>query len=137
MKTVFADTGYWVALLNPKDDLHAKAVQVTQEILPAQIMTTEFVLVELLNGASKRGDRLRAAALKLVEGILADPSVEVVASTTDLFQAAMELYRQRLDKRWSHTDCASFCVMNKRRIVEALAYDYHFEQAGFVALLRD
>jgi predicted nucleic acid-binding protein len=31
----------------------------------------------------------------------------------------------------------SFCVMNDRRIVEALAYDHHFEQAGFVALLRD
>jgi predicted nucleic acid-binding protein len=26
--------------------------------------------------------------------------------------------------------------MNDRRIVEALAYDHHFEQAGFVALLR-
>ena len=137
MKTIFADTGYWVALLNPNDDLHTKAVQLTQEILPVQIVTTEFVLMELLNGASKRGDRLRAAAIKMTEQIVADPSVEVVTSTTGLFQAAMDLYRQRLDKKWSHTDCASFCVMNERRIVEALAYDHHFEQAGFVALLRD
>jgi uncharacterized protein len=24
---VFADTGYWIALLNPRDDLHQKASQ--------------------------------------------------------------------------------------------------------------
>ncbi len=35
------------------------------------------------------------------------------------------------------TDCASFLVMEKRGIAEALAYDRDFEQAGFVALLRD
>lgn len=26
MRVVFADTGYWVALLNPHDDLHNKAI---------------------------------------------------------------------------------------------------------------
>ncbi len=25
MRIVFADTGYWIALLNPRDDLHDKA----------------------------------------------------------------------------------------------------------------
>jgi hypothetical protein len=25
MERVFADTGYWIALLNPRDDLHGKA----------------------------------------------------------------------------------------------------------------
>jgi predicted nucleic acid-binding protein len=54
MKTLFADTGYWIALLNPSDELH---------------------------------DR-------------------------------------------------SFQIMLQQNILEALAYDKHFEQAGFVALLR-
>ncbi len=27
MRAVFADTGYWVALLNPRDELHQKAVR--------------------------------------------------------------------------------------------------------------
>ena len=30
----------------------------------------------------------------------------------------------------------SFHVMHERGILRALAYDEHFEQAGFVALLR-
>ena len=46
------------------------------------------------------------------------------------------MYRQMLDKEWSLTDCASFALMKERGIAEALAHDRHFEQAGFVALLR-
>ena len=32
MKRVFADTGYWVALLNPRDDLHQKALELSQKM---------------------------------------------------------------------------------------------------------
>ena len=42
----------------------------------------------------------------------------------------------RLDHSWSVVDCASFVVMRTRQIQEALAFDRHFEQAGFTALLR-
>jgi predicted nucleic acid-binding protein len=42
----------------------------------------------------------------------------------------------RPDKDWSLTDCISFVVMNAESISEALTGDEHFEQAGFVALLR-
>jgi uncharacterized protein len=137
MRVVFADTGYWIALINPADDLHDRALAVTQQLLPMQIVTTDAVLVELLNGFSGRGDRLRGVAVRLIESLQVDPTVEVVPQATELFNAGLRLYGQRLDKNWSHTDCVSFCVMNDRRIVEALAYDHHFEQAGFVALLRD
>ncbi len=40
------------------------------------------------------------------------------------------------DKDWSLTDCISFVVMHERGITEALTADHHFEQAGFVALLK-
>ena len=30
----------------------------------------------------------------------------------------------------------SFCIMQQQNLLEALAYDKHFEQAGFIALLR-
>lgn len=29
MRKIFADTGYWIALLNPDDDLHQKTKQIT------------------------------------------------------------------------------------------------------------
>jgi predicted nucleic acid-binding protein len=37
---------------------------------------------------------------------------------------------------WTLTDCISFVVMKEEGIAEALTGDRHFEQAGFVALLK-
>ena len=66
-----------------------------------------------------------------------NPNVEIVAQTDMQFRAAVERYASRGDQRWSLTDCASFLVMEERDITEALAYDRDFEQAGFIALLRE
>jgi predicted nucleic acid-binding protein len=45
-------------------------------------------------------------------------------------------YHRHNDKKWSLTDCTSFVVMREMGITEALTGDTHFEQAGFVALLK-
>ena len=41
MRTVFADTGYWVALLNPQDDLHAIATNLSKTLYPVHIVTSK------------------------------------------------------------------------------------------------
>jgi hypothetical protein len=48
----------------------------------------------------------------------------------------LALYAARPDKEWSLTDCVSFLVMQDHGVTEALTADHHFEQAGFVALLK-
>ncbi len=53
----------------------------------------------------------------------------------DLCARGWQLYRDRLDKDWSLTDCVSFVVMRHRAITEALTADRHFEQAGFIRLI--
>jgi predicted nucleic acid-binding protein len=63
--------------------------------------------------------------------------VTIIPQTSKLFLNAFELYTQRQDKAWSHTDCSSFCIMEELGISESLTYDKHFEQAGFIALLRN
>jgi hypothetical protein len=62
--------------------------------------------------------------------------VEVVPMTSDLYGQAFDLFRNRPDKEWGLTDCASFVVMRARGMTDALTSDDHFEQAGFQALLR-
>jgi uncharacterized protein len=136
MTLLFADTGYWIALLDPQDSLNDKAKALSREHFQATVMTSEMVLTEVLNHFSKRGRGLRIAALMLVNSLRDSPSIEVLPQTPELFQQALQLYSQRLDQAWSHTDCASFVIMQQRGIVEALAYDKHFEQAGFRALMR-
>jgi len=136
VRTVFADTGYWVALVNPRDDLHQHALDTSRSIDPLFIVTSDAVLTELLNDFGQRGPQLRKAAADLAGHLKRSPNCEVVPWASSLFDAGLALYRQRGDKNWSLTDCTSFVVMDEMRISEALAHDQHFEQAGFKALLR-
>ena len=96
-----------------------------------------MVLAEVLNHVSGMGPRTRLATAQLLEDLGSNPNVEIFPQTDAQFRAAVERYAARSDQRWSLTDCASFVLMEERSITEALAYDRDFEQAGFVALLRD
>ncbi|MGI0486053.1 type II toxin-antitoxin system VapC family toxin [Pantanalinema rosaneae CENA516] len=136
MKTVFADTGYWIALLDPQDTLHQRAVNLSVSLAQAQICTSEMVLTEVLNHFSKRGTFLRQTVVAFIQTVQQSPAIEILPQTSELFSTALTLYSQRPDQAWSLTDCASFCLMQQQKIQEALAYDRHFEQAGLIALLR-
>ena len=100
------------------------------------IVTTQMVLTEAFNAMAGTGEGGRHHVTQLLEDIENDPDVEVVPQTDAQFRAAVERYAARSDQSWSLTDCASFLAMEQRGITEALAYDRDFEQAGFVALLR-
>ena len=137
MRVIFADTGYWVAVLNPHDDLHSKAISFSKSLQPIHIVTSEMVLAEVLNDFSDRGNYFRQAAINLMKSLYQSPNITVIAQTSQQFQTALNLYEQRPDKAWSQTDCVSFKIMEEHKILEALAYDKHFAQAGFIPLMRD
>lgn len=133
MKTpTFVDTLYVLALVNPRDHWHARAVAVSRTIQPP-LITTQAILTEIAD-ALARQDR-RAWAVAAIDDLRADPDVECVAIDQTTFDAALALYRERPDKDWGLTDCVSFVVMRQRRIDQALTADMHFVQAGFRALM--
>ncbi|MCY4617835.1 MAG: PIN domain-containing protein [Chloroflexi bacterium] len=136
MAALFADSGYWIALLDRRDELHALARAASARLNEVEIVTTQMALVETLASQAGSGELARLAAIRLVEQLVASPLVEIVPQTDEQFQAALERYAARKDQRWSLTDCASFILMEERGLSEALAYDRDFEQAGFTALLR-
>ncbi len=137
MALVFADTGYWIAILLPGDWLHDRAVSMAATYDEATVVTTQMVLTEVLNHVSKMGPNTRLAAVRFLEDLGSNPNVDIVPQADSQFRAAVERYVSRSDQRWGLTDCASFLVMEERGITEVLAYDRDFEQAGFVALLRE
>jgi uncharacterized protein len=136
MDRVFADTGYWIALLNPRDDLHQKASATSREYSPNEIVTSEMVLTEFLNSISECGPRLREAAARAVASLQNTSQIVIVPQTSQLFEKALKRYQDMSDKSWSLTDCASFLIMEEERLSAALTHDRHFTQAGFQALLR-
>lgn len=132
MKPAFADTAYFLALLNPADQLHSKARSLKLgESKP--MVTTEFVLMEVGDGLSRPGNRLLFA--RFLELLRSQSDVEIVAATPQLFHQGCEFHASRSDKEWSLTDCTSFVVMAEHDIEEALTSDHHFEQAGFKPLM--
>jgi predicted nucleic acid-binding protein len=133
MRSVFADTAFYVALVNPRDHLHAAAVREARGF-QGRVVTTEYVLVELGNRLSRSGDK--GVFVELIRRLQADPLVTVAPAQPALFRRGFELLSSRLDKDWSLTDCISFVVMQDQGLREALTSDHHFEQAGFVPLLK-
>lgn len=130
---IFADTGLLIALVNHQDELHARA-RAWVAHLRSGIVITEHVLWEAVNLCSKPKDRPKIHSL--VNLIRTAEPYELIPASLELFDAGLQLHAQRPDKEWSLTDCISFLVMRDRGIHRALAYDHHFEQAGFEALLR-
>ena len=134
MKQIFADTSYWIGLVNPRDQIHQKVIKITQRLFSVRLLTTEMVLGELLNSFSD--SPFRRAVAGMVLKLRNDRNVRIVPQTSEQFESALLRYKQAADKSWSLTDCASFQVMEAEQIQAALTHDQHFAQAGFETLLR-
>ncbi|MGA2031882.1 MAG: PIN domain-containing protein [Thermoguttaceae bacterium] len=127
MTEVFADSFYWIALLNPADAFHDT---VRRAAVSGRIVTSAAVQLEVLDAFSAY-PALRPAAIRFWERTTHDPQVTVIPLTADVMQDSIDLFKARDDKTWSFTDCISFEIMRRRAIALALSADHHFRQAGF------
>ena len=127
MTEVFADSFYWIALLNPADAFHDT---VSRTPVSGRIVTSLAVQLEVLDAFSAY-PALRPCAIRFWERTTHDPQVTVIPLMAALLQDAIDLFKARDDKTWSFTDCISFEIMRQREIGLALSADHHFRQAGF------
>jgi uncharacterized protein len=132
MKTVFADTYFFLAILNRADPTHERAVALSRQIRSVRV-TTDWIITELADGLAKVGHRERF--MDLYRHIQLSPAIRVVPASRALLEEGISLYGARPDKEWSLTDCISFVVMRDEGIRHALTGDHHFEQAGIKILL--
>ena len=134
MSIVFADAFYFVARLNRCDQHHTRVVEFSRNFR-ARFLTTDWVLMEVADALAKSECRPRVRDFIL--HLRQSPACEIVPASREFFDKAVGLYHQHGDKEWTLTDCVSFAVMRDRGLTEALTEDHHFEQAGFVALLKE
>ena len=132
MNAVFADTFYFLALLNKTDEAHENAGQYAAD-RSKRLVTTAWVLTELADGLAGTGGR--SIFRELVAELEKDGNTQIIPANPALWQRGIDLYAARPDKEWSLTDCISFVVMGDMGITDALTADHHFEQAGFRTLL--
>ncbi len=133
MKRIFADTHFYIALLNRDDPAHAKVRSFLAEQNVETVVTTSWVVAETANAFSK--SRRRADCGRLLAQLSSNAGTKLVPLSEALQRRGLKLFIERADKEWSLTDCISFIVMGDEGLTDALTGDRHFEQAGFTALL--
>ncbi len=137
MPEVFVDSHFWIASLFPRDQWHELALAARGSLASDTILvTTKEVLTEFLASASRSGSTARQAAVNTVRAVLGNETIIVIPQSQELFDKGLDLYEQRLDKRYSLADCISMVVMRERGIQEVLTNDRDFASEGFVTLIR-
>jgi predicted nucleic acid-binding protein len=134
---VFMDSAGFLALWDARDEHHSSAVRLQAQLARKRrrFVTTDYVVDETATLLLIRHSR--SAAVDFLDTVSRSEALRLEWIGPDRFEAASELFRRHLDKEWSFTDCVSFAVMRELTIRDGFTTDYHFEQAGFTALLRD
>ncbi len=130
---MFLDTSGLLSLRDKGDAFHEEAQRLYSDA--PRHLTHSYILAEFIPLAQVRG-MPRREALAYVCDLLGNRDVEIQWLDERAFGSALALLRSRLDKIYSLCDAVSFLLMRKLGITEALTTDRHFEQEGFVRLLK-
>jgi predicted nucleic acid-binding protein len=131
MTPVFADTFYFLAIVNPRDVAHIEAVSFAASSKRPMI-TTEWIIMEVADALCSVQNR--PVFTRLYRNIQKS-QIAIVTFSDDLMKRGIKLFESRPDKEWPLTDCVSFVVMADLGVSDALTGDRHFAQAGFKMLL--
>ena len=125
---IFVDTSFFIALLDPQDTNHPRAVEAFQAFqgkrLSDLLLTTNNVVLETITVA--RYEVGHALAVKAGQLLYDGKLARLHRSTAEEEAAGFAYLQKHADKEYSAVDCLSFAVMEKLGIHEALAFDSDF-----------
>lgn len=135
---LFIDSSAYIAFYNKRDEKHDEAKGFIDEVRrgifgPVIFYTTDYVFDETVTSIMSFTGR-KDLALNAGEAILSSRVTRVIRVDDDAFKSAWNLFGKFEDKLWSFTDCTSFSLMKRYRLVTAFSFDEHFRQAGFKTL---
>ena len=138
MSKLFVDTSGWGNLVDRSQPFHSLAATLYRLARQQnhKIITTNYIMAELVALLTSPLRLTRPQIITFVESLRQSSYIEILHIDAETDTQAWQLLSSREDKNWSLVDCSSFVVMQQRNITEALTNDYHFEQAGFVRLLK-
>ena len=131
---LFLDSVYLIALEVENDQHHDAASEHWTTLFeePLTLVTTSYVLDEIVTFLNSR--RQHAKAIRVGDNLLKASNIQLIHVDENLFRAGWSYFKQYADKTFSLTDCISFVLMERLEITQALTFDKHFTQAGFVKL---
>lgn len=131
---IFLDTGFLYALVNKRDENHARVLAVMREYRDRDLrkvgLTTNHVVEETITLIKASGHHdpgfAHDAAVVVGRKLYAGFFGRIHQVTPSEERAAFEYLARHRDKKYSLTDCISFVVMDAHGITEALTVDGDF-----------
>ena len=127
------DTSGLLCLHHEEEPGHEDAVEMFEAA--GTKFVHSYILSEFVALAHARGLN-RTSTLGFLDGLEAQIDVRVVWVDEALHRQAIAMLARQPDKSYSLCDAVSFLLMRRFGMTEALTTDHHFEQAGFVRVLR-
>jgi len=131
-RSVFLDTSAWFAALSPRDQWHERGLKAyTEAVRTGHLFVTTTLVIAEVHALLLRwrdvdtGARFHDAAFKTASHVVIAPDTDLVVEATTRW------IRRYADQSFTLCDDVSFEVMRRERVTRALAYDAHFETAGF------
>ncbi len=128
---LFVDTSAWAAYYDTDDQWHTAAKEAMASLVNTRVtfVTTDYILDETITLLLYHTGRRQALAFG--DAVQRSRQVKLVRIDASIWEEAWQLFRHYDDKIWAFTDCTSFVVMRQMELLQAFAFDNHFEQAGF------
>lgn len=130
---MLVDTSGLLCLVHRSEPRHLEAREFFRQI-PKKLIHN-YILDEFVALAHARKFQ-REATLSYSEAWLTSSTTELIWVDESLHRSGLKLLQTRLDKNYSLCDAVSFVLMREHGITDALTTDRHFEQEGFIRLLR-
>jgi predicted nucleic acid-binding protein len=130
MPPVFADTSGFLAFLSPDDEHHVEALQLFSIVAARRspLLTTSYVTLETY---ALVGHRLGLGYVRQFRARFV-PVLDVTWVRADLHERGLDDWLRFGSRDLSLVDTVSFAFMEERGLREALAFDRHFTDRGFM-----
>jgi len=127
------DTSGLLCLHYQTEPFHSQAVRAYREA--STLITHSYIIAEYIALVTAR--RLdRSSAIDFVISLLDNPDKETIWIDESLHRDAIALLVVSQHKNYSLCAAVSFVLMRNIGIMDALTTDKHFEQEGFLRLLK-
>lgn len=131
MNRVFIDSSAIIAYYCIRDENHHLAEARLKKLRDenGRMFLTDYIFDECITGIMSGAGHTQASMAGRF--ILESSIMSIVWLDQEIKLRAWEYFIKHDDKEYSFTDCTSFVLMKEMDLRYYLAFDRHFEQAGF------
>lgn len=123
MTKIFADSNFFIALFNPSDTLHNRALLAKEKLEKDgyPVVISNFVFLESVTVLSQRMGR--ESAIFLGKHLVEDENFEWVYVDERLQDASWAIFKQTRKKNMGLVDCSHLAIMQAEGISRLLTFD--------------